>query len=91
MSMGEWDVLLNVSGIHGLPPPYEDHTLHNPMLQTLHVRRSSQKFYGIFNRLLVIIGCVPRPIPLLESCSKGLTCGAGVLNGAESMSVEPAV
>jgi len=84
-------VLLDVFVIRRFPPPYKNDALHDPMLQTLHIRSSSEKFYGIFDSLLVIVGRMPRTISVLESLLKGLTGRSGVLDCAKTMSVKPAV
>lgn len=84
-------VLLDVFVIRGFPPPYKDDALQDPMLQTLHIRSSSEKFKGIFDSLLLIVGSLPRAISVLESLSKGLTGRRGILNCAKTMSVKPAV
>ena len=67
MEDGQLRVRLNVSIIHGLPPPHIYYTLHNLMLQTLRNRGSFKEFDGIFNRLLVVVGRLPHTVLVLES------------------------
>lgn len=84
-------VQLDGFAVHILPPPYIDHTLQDPMLQSFHIRGSSEELDGVFNRLIVVVGCLPRTIPVPESLSKGLTGGGGILNSAKAVSVKTAV